>query len=157
MLRPSLVAPEIADQLVQQVIALAQEAVRSGGAPFSSLVADSRGQVLGIGVNTVLRDNDPTAHAEVCAIRDACRRHGRTGLPGTVLICSGEPCAMCYMAALFAGVSEVIFAVSVSEAEAHGYHYGQSHRLLAGFPHAWPFGVRHLPLPGALTPFQSHR
>lgn len=150
-------APEIADQLVQQVVALAQETVRGGGAPFSALVADSHGQVLGRGVNTVLRDHDPTAHAEVCAIRDTCHRHARTSLPGTVLICSGEPCAMCYMAALFAGVSEVIFAVSAAEAEAHDYAYGQSHRLLAGFPEIWPFGVRHLPLPGALTPFHSHR
>lgn len=154
---PHPLSKEVSDRLVSEVIALACLTVRAGGIPFSAIVAEPSGQVIGSGINTVLKDHDPTAHAEVCAIRDACARHGSTSLKGKVLICSGEPCAMCYMVALFAGISEVIFAVSADEAAAHGYHYGQSYRFLSDFPDSWPMHFRHLPLKGGLAPFQSSR
>ena len=157
MILPLTLPSDIAERLVGEVIDLASSTVRDGGIPFSAMVVDPSGTVLGSGINTVLKDHDPTAHAEVCAIRDACARQGRTSLPGTILICSGEPCAMCYMSALFAGVSEVIFAVSADEAGAHGYQYGQSYRFLSGFPDNWPMRLRHMPLKGALAPFRSGR
>lgn len=153
----STVPPEIAGKLVGEVIETASRTVREGGIPFSATVAERSGTILGSGINTVLKDCDPTAHAEVCAIRDACARHGRTNLQGTLLICSGEPCAMCYVSALFAGVSEVIFAVSAEEAATYGYGYGQSYRLLAGFPDQWPMRFRHMPLAGARAPFEAGR
>lgn len=150
-----LLSQKLADQLVNQVIDLASSTVQAGGIPFSAIVASPDGTVLGSGINTVNKDNDPTAHAEVCAIRDACAQHKRTNLHGKVLICSGEPCAMCYMSALFAGISEVIFAVSAEEAAQHGYNYGSSYQFLSGLPDNWPMHIQHLPLEKALHPFKA--
>ncbi|EDZ48052.1 guanine deaminase [Rhodobacterales bacterium Y4I] len=150
-----ILAPELVERLMQDVVALSEARVAEGGVPFSAQVVSADGRVLGAGVNTVMEDHDPTAHAEVCAIRDACARHGRTNLAGTVLLASGEPCALCYMAALFAGVSEVLYAVSADEAARYGYGYGTSYRLLSGFPEHFPLPTRRLAVPGALTPFEN--
>lgn len=133
-----LASTDIADALVAEVMRIGRESVRNGGLPFSAIITDTSGNILGSGVNAVESDCDPTAHAEVCAIRDACARERRSDLQGTILVCSGEPCAMCYVAALFAGVAEVIYVLSAQDAAAHGYGYGRSYRLLAGFPESWP-------------------
>lgn len=154
-MKSSILAPELAERLMTEVVALSAARVAEGGVPFSARVVTPDGRVLGSGVNTVLEDHDPTAHAEVCAIRNACARHGRTNLAGTVLLASGEPCALCYMAALFAGVSEVIYAASAGQAAQYGYGYGSSYRLLAGFPAAFPLPARQLQVAGALTPFED--
>ncbi len=149
----SLLSPELAERMMKEVVALASRRVAEGGVPFSASVVTPSGSVLGSGVNTVMADHDPTAHAEVCAIRHACAAKGLTNLSGTVLLASGEPCAMCYVAALFAGVSEVIYAVSASQAAQYGYCYGTSYRLLSGFPDQFPLSRWQLSIPGALQPF----
>lgn len=152
----SLLPPERAARLMTEVVALSSARVNAGGAPFAASVVTPDGAVLGSGVNTVIEDNDPTAHAEVCAIRDACARHDRTSLSGTVLLASGEPCAMCYVSALFSGVSEIIYAVSASQAEGYGYNYGTAYRILAGFPDEFPIPIRQISVPTALHPFDLH-
>lgn len=149
----SLLQPELAERLMNEVVALASKRVEEGGVPFSASVVTPDGRILGSGVNTVMADHDPTAHAEVCAIRHACATHGLTNLSGTVLLASGEPCAMCYISALFAGVSEVIYAVSADQAAQYGYGYGTSYKLLSGFPEQFPLQRRQLAVPGALQPF----
>ncbi|MBO6922737.1 nucleoside deaminase [Boseongicola sp. H5] len=150
----SLLSPELAERLMTEVVALASNRVKEGGVPFSSSVVTPEGNVLGSGVNTVMTDHDPTAHAEVCAIRHACAAKGLTNLSGNVLLASGEPCAMCYIAALFAGVSEVIYAVSATQAAQYGYAYGGSYKILAGFPEKFPLPRWQLSVPGALQPFE---
>src|SRR5690606_15744208 len=97
--------------------------VNSGGVPFAAMVLDADGRVLGRGVNQVREHHDPTAHAEVQAMRNACARTGATRLPGTILLASGEPCALCYLAALYTGVPQIWFAASRDEAAAHGFDY----------------------------------
>ena len=81
---------------------------RSGG-PFGAVVVRD-GVVLGAAGNSVLRDRDPTAHAEVNAIRQACRTIDSHDLSGAVLYASGECCPMCYAAACWARISKVYFA-----------------------------------------------
>jgi tRNA(Arg) A34 adenosine deaminase TadA len=86
---------------------------RSGG-PFGAVVVRN-GAVLGAAGNSVLRDHDPTAHAEVNAIRQACRAIGSHDLSGAVLYSSGECCPMCYAAASWARITKVYFAARWSD------------------------------------------
>ena len=72
---------------------LAEENVDKGGGPFGAVIVRG-GKVLATGVNTVTIDNDPTAHAEVNAIRNACRGLGSFNLAGAVIYSSCEPCPM---------------------------------------------------------------
>jgi len=96
---------------MRQAIALMRNAgvVERTGGPFGAVVVRD-GVVLGAAGNSVLRDHDPTAHAEVNAIRQACRAIGSHDLSGAVLYSSGECCPMCYAAAYWARISKVYFA-----------------------------------------------
>ena len=96
---------------MRQAIALMRQAgvVERSGGPFGAVVVRD-GVVLGAAGNSVLRDHDPTAHAEVNAIRQACRAIGSHDLTGAVLYASGECCPMCYAAAYWARISKVYFA-----------------------------------------------
>nr|MCH9690535.1 hypothetical protein [Gammaproteobacteria bacterium] len=79
-----------------------------------------------------------SAHAEVEAIRDACHHIDTSNLQGMILLASGEPCAMCYLNALFAGITKVLFAVDRNEAAENGFDYRGAYNLLADFPAQWP-------------------
>jgi pyrimidine deaminase RibD-like protein len=91
------------------VVDLARTHGASGQLPFAALVVRD-GVVVGAGVNTALADGDPSAHAEVTAIRDAGRRAGSGDLTGAVVYSSCEPCAICRAVAAAAGVREIVFA-----------------------------------------------
>ncbi|CNL13180.1 nucleoside deaminase [Yersinia massiliensis] len=140
--------------LMEEAVAFSTEHVHDGGIPFTAFVVDASGTVLGRGVNRVREHHDPTAHAEVEAIRDACRVHGTPHLHGATLLASGEPCAMCYMSALYAGISQVFFAVDRDEAAAHGFDYRGAYTVFASDPRNWQSPiVRKLPIPEGSRPF----
>lgn len=139
-----------------EVVEFAEAHVRAGGIPFAAFVLDGQGRVLGRGTNRVHEHQDPSAHAEVEAIRDACRAAGTPGLPGSTLLASGEPCAMCYLVALHAGVGRVYFAVDRNEAAAHGFDYRGSYAVCARDPADWPRpSASVLHVPGRMRPFQA--
>ena len=141
-------------QLMEEAVAFSMEHVQEGGIPFTAFVVDHHGQILGRGVNRVRAYHDPTAHAEVEAIRDACRRHSMTHLAGATLFASGEPCAMCYVSARSAGISQIFFAVGRDEAAAHGFDYRGSYHLFADDPRTWLSPeVSKLEIPEGLHPF----
>ncbi|WJS87166.1 nucleoside deaminase [Paracoccus sp. TOH] len=141
-------------QLMSEAVSFSTEHVHAGGIPFTAFVVDTAGKVLGRGVNRVREHHDPTAHAEVEAIRNACRTHRTPYLHGTTLLASGEPCAMCYMSALYAGVSQVFFAADRDEAAAHGFDYRETYALFADDPLTWRApAVGKLAVPEALRPF----
>lgn len=94
---------------LRQAIELAVANVSAGQLPFGALVVRD-GRILATGVNSTLRDDDPTAHAEVAAIRNACRELRTLTLPGATLISSCEPCALCHAAAISAGVLRLVYA-----------------------------------------------
>ena len=143
-------------QLMEEAVAFSIEHVHEGGIPFTAFVVDRHGHILGRGVNRVRAHHDPTAHAEVEAIRDACRTHGTTHLSGATLLASGEPCAMCYISARSAGISQVFFAVDRDEAAAHGFDYRGSYRLFADDPRSWQSpNVSKLAVSEGLHPFQA--
>lgn len=144
--------------LMEEVVAFSTEHVHHGGIPFAAFVVDDSGAVLGRGVNRVRECRDPTAHAEVQAIRDACRVHGMCRLHGATLLASAEPCALCYMSARLAGLTKICFAVDRDEAAANGFDYRGGYTVLAGDPIDWHLPmVRKLPVREGLQPFLAFR
>jgi tRNA(Arg) A34 adenosine deaminase TadA len=147
---------ELLTQLMEETVRFAEEHVQAGGIPFTALVVMPDGSVVGRGVNRVRQLNDVTAHAEVEALRDAGKTLGAPDLSGAVLLASGEPCAMCYMASVYAGVSRVYYAVDRNEAAAGGFDYRGGYKLFARDPVAWERpGVEKLAVERSLAPFQS--
>lgn len=144
-------------EYLRQAVALSLDHVERGGIPFTGLVVDRTAGVIGEGVNRVAEEHDPTAHAEVVAIRDACRRRGVAALPGRTLIASGEPCALCYMTARWAGITRIVFAVDRHGAAAAGFDYSSSYSIFATPTDQWPLDVRHLPVEGGDEPFEAWR
>lgn len=90
------------------------------GGPFGAVVVKD-GRVVGRGQNRVTSTNDPTAHAEIMAIRDACRTLQTFWLEGALLYASSEPCPMCLAAAYWARIGEVYYANTVVDAAAIGF------------------------------------
>jgi len=92
-----------------QALALAEAAAQAGEVPVGALIVDADGAVIGQGVNRVIRDHDPTAHAEIVALRDAGQHLGNYRLPGATLYVTLEPCAMCVGAMLHARLARIVF------------------------------------------------
>ena len=108
-------------ELMRRAIALALENVRSGrGGPFAALVAKD-GKGIAEGANSVIATNDPTAHAEIVAIRAACRALGNFQLTGCDLYTTCEPCPMCLGAIYWARPARVFYGGAAADAAAAGF------------------------------------
>jgi guanine deaminase len=105
---------------LKQAIQMAVASVRRGGGPFGALVAKD-GVVIASGANQVTSANDPTAHAEVVVIREACRILGSFQLSGCDLYSSSEPCPMCLGAIYWARPARVFFAATHQQASQAGF------------------------------------
>lgn len=106
---------------LRQAIALSKaKMLENQGGPFGALVVRD-GRVLGEGWNQVTSANDPTAHAEVTAIRAACRAIGDFRLGGAVLYTSCEPCPMCLASAYWARIDRIVYANAREDAAAIGF------------------------------------
>ncbi len=90
------------------------------GGPFGAIVV-KEGKIVGKGHNKVLKNNDPTCHAEVEAIREACRNLGTYDLTGCELYASSYPCPMCLGAIIWANIKKVYYANSAEDAGAIGF------------------------------------
>ncbi len=101
-------------------IAEANAAEAAGEVPVGAVVVSAAGEVIGRGNNQVLRSNDPTAHAEVVALRAAGASVGNYRLLGCTLYCTLEPCAMCAGAILHARMARLVFAARDPKAGACG-------------------------------------
>ncbi len=95
---------------------IAEENVESGGGPFGAVIVRD-GQVLSTGANRVTANNDPTAHAEVMAIRSACQSLGTFNLRGATIYSSCEPCPMCLSALYWAGVDRIFYGNTQHDAD----------------------------------------
>lgn len=141
----------MADHLLH-AIDLAVANVAAGGGPFGAVIVAPSGELFE-GVNGVTAIPDPTAHAEVQAIRAAARGLGSHDLAGCVLYSSCEPCPMCWGAALWGRLAAVVFAADRHDAAAAGFDDAVFHTEVAE-------GVTtlvwtHQPHPAALAPFQA--
>ncbi|MBE1877808.1 nucleoside deaminase [Myceligenerans pegani] len=125
------------DRWLARAVALAVRNVADGGGPFGAVVVRDGAEVA-TGVNRVTRDLDPTAHAEVMAIRAACRVLGTHSLAGTVLYSSCEPCPLCLTAGLWARVDRIVFAADRHDAAAAGFDDRAFYGLLEQDRDTWP-------------------
>jgi guanine deaminase len=128
-----------------RAIELAIENVRSGrGGPFGALIVKD-GRIVGEGANSVTSSNDPTAHAEVVAIRAACAAMSSFQLDGCDLYTTCEPCPMCLGAIYWARPSHVYFACTAADAAAAGFDDAFIYEQLA-----LPLGERKIPFLGMM-------
>lgn len=142
-------------RFLEQAIRLAAESAAGGGGPFGALVVTADGKVHS-GVNRVTRDNDPTAHAEVVAIRNAASASTTFDLSGAVLYASCEPCPLCLAAALWARVDRVYFAADRHAAAAAGFDDALFYEYFDGTrPDLMP--VRQAAVPTSEVPFDAWR
>lgn len=118
------------EHYLRRAIALAERAVRDGvGQPFGAVVVRDE-RIVGEGCNLVTSTCDPTAHAEVVALRDACQVLGTTRLDGCTIYASCEPCAMCLAAIHLAHVERLVYASSAEDAAAFGFDARYLHERL---------------------------
>jgi guanine deaminase len=141
------------DEYLNRAIRLAVENVSDGGGPFGAVVVTPDGTVHE-GVNRVTRDHDPTAHAEVVAIRRAASATQKFDLTGSVLYASCEPCPLCLSATLWARIGHVYFAADRHGAARAGFDDAVFYEYFAGArPELLP--VEHAELPASGDPFAA--
>nr|WP_253867989.1 nucleoside deaminase [Promicromonospora umidemergens] len=139
-----------------RAVEVATRNVADGGGPFGAVVVRAGAEVAAEG-NRVTRDLDPTAHAEVVAIRVACRALNTFSLAGATLYASCEPCPLCLSAALWARVDRVVFAANRYDAERAGFDDREFYELLARDRSTWPSPVVEHRIARAVEPFEAWR
>lgn len=123
-----------------RAIALSKQSMRSGGGPFGAVVAKDNA-IIGEGANAVVTTLDPTAHAEVVAIRNACRNLGAFDLSGCVIYTSCEPCPMCLGAIWWARIQTIYYGNTRMDAAQIGFDDNAIYQEVA-----LPIQDRRLPL-----------
>lgn len=141
-------------QWLRQAVELATASVADGGGPFGAVIVRD-GTLLATGQNRVTLDGDPTAHAEVVAIRAAARELGTHTLDDCALYASCEPCPMCASSALWARLDRVCYAADRDDAARCGFDDAAFYDLLDRPRESWPMAVTRLDLPGAHAPFDA--
>ena len=121
-------------ELLQHAVNIAKENVEKGGRPFGALVVKD-GEIISHGVNQILLSNDPTAHAELIAVREACKALQRLSLEGCVVYASGQPCPMCLAAMRMVGINKIVYAYSNQDAAPFGLSTEKIANILRKEPH----------------------
>jgi guanine deaminase len=137
-----------------RAVALAVANVRDGGGPFGAVVVRN-GLEVATGQNRVTRDLDPTAHAEVLAIRSACAALGDFSLVGCTLYASCEPCPLCVSASLWSRVDRVVYAADRHAAARGGFDDSAFYELFAQDRATWPMPVSEVRTDDSFTPFTA--
>lgn len=128
------------EQLMREAIRLSEENVTNGGGPFGAVIARD-GKIVATGVNRVTANNDPTAHAEVSAIRAACEKLNTFDLSGCEIYTSCEPCPMCLGAIYWAHIDKIYYGNDKDDAKAIDFDDSFIYDELA-----LPRGERRLPV-----------
>ncbi len=137
-----------------RTIELATDNVANGGGPFGALIVRG-GKVLAEGQNRVTATLDPTAHAEVTAIRAACQAVKDFSLKGATLYTSCEPCPLCLSAALWARIDRVVFAADRNDAAEGGFDDREFYELFARPRETWDVKIDSLRPENATQPFDA--
>lgn len=135
-------------------VRVAEGNVAAGGGPFGAVIIRD-GELIAQGVNEVTRTPDPTAHAEVTAIRAACRAVADFRLSDVTLYSSCEPCPMCLGAALWARIPRIVFAADREIAAKAGFDDSAFYELFHTPRDIWPLSIRRLEHPKAAAPFET--
>ncbi len=107
--------------LMQQAMETARAGISAGQSPFGAVISTSGGEIVSAAHNMVRIDCDPTAHAEVAAIRRACAKLGTIDLSGHVVVATCEPCPMCTCAIHWARLDAVIYGATIADAKSAGF------------------------------------
>lgn len=142
------------ERWLARAVGLAVANVSEGGGPFGAVVV-REGEEVAVGQNQVTRDLDPTAHAEVVAIRAACRALESFSLVGCTLYSSCEPCPLCQAAALWARVDRLVYAADRHDAARAGLDDLFFHDLAGTDPATWPTPIVRHPVPGETAPMDA--
>lgn len=117
------------EALLREALRLAEANRERGGRPFGAVLALGDA-VVATGVNDIVHSHDPTTHAEMEAIRAACRKLGQPRLDDGIVYASGHPCPMCLAALVMAGVESVYYAFDNRDAEPYGLSSAATYRAL---------------------------
>lgn len=102
------------------------------GGPFGAVIVDTKGNIISSGNNKVLKNNDPTAHAEIVAIREACKKLNTYDLSNYILYTSCEPCSMCLSAAIWANIKMIYYGCTKEDANNIGFRDDMIYDFLKG-------------------------
>lgn len=109
------------ENFMQVAIEKARYGVQNGQSPFGSCVVKN-GEVISSGSNTVWKDSDITAHAEINAIRKACKKLNSVDLSGCIVYSTCEPCPMCFTACYWARISKIVYGARIKDAKRFGFN-----------------------------------
>jgi len=144
---------DVIERYLDEAFEVAFLSVRSNvGGPFGAVVVMD-GQMIGKGGNQVSSQNDPTAHAEIVAIRDACRNLGNFDLSGAELYATCEPCPMCLSAIYWANIKTVYYSSTRYEAASIGFKDNHIYEELSLDPTDRTVAFRHISHPKAAELF----
>ena len=142
------------EDFMRQAIALAKENIKSGGCPFGAIFVKD-GKVVAMGANRVTANNDPTAHAEVSAIRAACTKLGTFDLSGCVIYTSCEPCPMCLGAIYWAHLDKIYYGANQFDAASVDFDDSFIYRELEVAPEKRNKPMENILHDEALAPFKA--
>lgn len=139
-------------EFLERAVTLAEKNVFLGGGPFGAVIVKD-GKILSESGNSVTTGNDPTAHAEVNAIRKACQSLGTYDLSGAEIYCSCEPCPMCLGAIYWARLKGIYFAATRSDAKGAGFDDEKIYTELGKALPERSIPTEHVQISGAKAPF----
>lgn len=140
-------------QLLKRAIQIAGEGISEGKGPFGALIV-KEGKIIAEASNSVVKTHDPTAHAEVLAIRKAASILGTHDLSGCTVYASCEPCPMCLGAIYWSGIKKVVYASDRSDAEAAGFSDSLIYREIILDPAERSVSFIHIPDAGGEDVFR---
>ncbi|WP_430600404.1 nucleoside deaminase [Brevibacterium sp. K72] len=152
----STVGSTVLAEAMERAVDSSIEHVRAGGLPFVGLLTDDTGIISGFGVNRVQETGDPSAHAEIVAMREVLSAGERKDLAGTALLATGEPCGLCYRFAIDHGVETICVAVDRDAAARWGFDYRSSYSALGITDDIRASLLHHLPTEHANKPFSLY-
>jgi tRNA(Arg) A34 adenosine deaminase TadA len=141
------------ENYMRRAIALSCQGVETGGGPFGAVVVKD-GEIIGEGMNQVVPRADPTAHAEIVAIRAACAALGTHDLTGAVIVSSCEPCPMCLGAIWWSRIGLVVYGNDRTDAATIGFDDADIYAEVAAPPEARRLPLRRVLAEEALAAFQ---
>ncbi len=124
---------DIDEMFMRFAIEKAHEGIKKGQTPFGACIVKD-GKALAITHNTVWKNMDITAHAEINAIREACRKLGSISLPGCTIYTTCEPCSMCFSACRWARIKRIVYGATIEDSKKFGFNeIMHTNRVIAGF------------------------
>ncbi|MBB3661314.1 MULTISPECIES: deaminase [Prauserella salsuginis group] len=149
--------PAVLYAAMERAVEFGTRHVDAGGLPFVGVLVADDGRISAAGVNRVRETADPTAHAEIVAIRTAMATPDGPPVAGATLLATGEPCALCYDVAAERGIAAVRFAVAAETAAAWGFDYRDGYAAAGTDRLPLARTARPLLVAGSLAPFARYR